>query len=396
MALLRTAANVTGVSAVTPIETTPLRPPGAAATFARWWLISAALWTTLAVLAVTQGHFSALQRGLTESTDAWGWWRLFRQWLPRYAVWAVLSPPIFWLATHFLIRRERLAQRMMLHVAASVGVAVAGVALHSITICVFWPHASLLAHVKKMLFADFTDGLVTYWIVLLAAHAHAFRQQARERELAALRLDAQLKSAELALLRLQLNPHFLFNALNTLGVLMREDHAAADRLLERISLFLRAVLAGAATEETSLADELTLLDHYLSIESARFDDRLVVKKYIAPETLDAAVPRMLLQPLVENAIKHGIVVRRQGGTVTISAEKTGDSIALSVTDDGPGWPQPSGATPPSSGIGITNTRQRLEKRHGGAQRVEFSSAPGGGALVRLTFPYVRHSGTSSV
>ena len=395
MALAPVTHSVAGVSAPDPLDAPLVRNPGTIATLTRWWLVSAALWLALAVLAVTQGHFSALQRGLTDSTNAWGWWRLFGQWLPRYAVWALLSPPIFWLAMRFLIRREGIGARVALHVAASVGVAVAGVALHSLTICAIWPHASLWAHVQKMLFADFTDGLVTYWIVLLAAHAYAFRQHARERELRALQLDAQLKSAELAMLRLQLNPHFLFNALNTLGVLMREDHAAADRLLERLSLFLRAVLAGAASEETTLADELALLDHYLAIESERFGDRLLVRKQIAPETLDASIPRMLLQPLVENAIKHGIVVRQRGGTLTISAQKIGGQIMLAVSDDGPGWKRLAGVAPFASGVGIANTRLRLQKRHGAAQQMEFLDAAGGGAVVRLSFPYVRHSATNT-
>jgi two-component system LytT family sensor kinase len=396
MALPPPVPSVAGVSAFHPLEAPLVRNSGAAVMLARWWLVSAVLWLTLAVLAVTQGHFSALQRGLAQSSDAWAWWKLFGQWLPRYAVWALLSPPIFWLAMRFLIRRDLLGVRVALHVAGSVGVAVVGVALHSLTICAIWPHASLWAHVQKMFFADFTDGIVTYWIVLLAAHAYAFRGQARERELAALRLDAQLKTTELALLRLQLNPHFLFNALNTLGVLMRENHPAADRLLERLSLFLRAVLAGATSEETTLADEIASLDHYLAVEGERFGDRLRVEKQIAPDTLDAAVPRLLLQPLVENAIKHGIMIRQGGGSLTISAQKSGDQIVLEVADDGPGWKSPAEAAPTSSGVGIANTRLRLEKRHGTRQQMEFLTAPGGGALVRLIFPYVRYSPANSV
>ena len=395
MALSPVFPSVARVSAFDP-PTSPARNSRIITMLVRGWLISAALWLTLAVLAVTQGHFSALQRGLADSADAWGWWRLLGQWLPRYAVWALLSPPIFWFAMRFLIRREGLGVRIALHVAASIGMAVVAVALHSLTICAIWPHASLWAHVQKMLFADFTDGIVTYWIVLLAAHAYAFRGQAKEREIAALRLDAQLKAAELAMLRLQLNPHFLFNALNTLGVLMREDPVAADRLLERLSLFLRAVLAGATSEETTLADELALLDHYLAVEGERFGERLLVQKQIAPETLDASVPRMLLQPLVENAIKHGIVIRQRGGTLTISAQKTGGRIVLAVADDGPGWNHPAGATPSAFGIGISNTRLRLQKRHGAEQQMEFLDAAGGGALVRLTFPYVRYSPANSV
>lgn len=391
MALATTSASVSHVPADSPVDAPLPRGSVAFATLTRWWLISAALWTTFAVLAVTQGHISALQRGSVDSASAWNWLRLFGQWFPRYAVWALLSPSIFWLATRYLIRREQLITRVALHAGAGIGVALAGVILHSTVICAIWPHASFWAHVQKMLLADFTDGLVTYWIVLLAAHAYAFRRHARERELAALRLDAQLKSAELALLRLQLNPHFLFNALNTLAVLMRENHTAADRLLEQLSSFLRAVLSDTTTEETSLATELALLDHYLAIETARFDDRFIVRKQIASDTLDASVPRLILQPLVENAIKHGVVVRRAGGTVAISAQKIGNTLALSVSDDGPGWPQLNSATPPVSGVGLSNTRLRLEKRHGASQSIDYLATPGGGACVRLTFPLIRHA-----
>lgn len=382
---------------VPPTETSAPSPtargrPSVPVRLTRWWLLSFAVWTALALLAVTQAHFSALQRELTENSDAWDWWRILGNWLPRYEVWALLSPPVFWLATRFPIHRAQLAPRIALHAAGSAGVAVAGAALHSAVICAIWPHPSLWAHFQKMLLANFTDGFVTYWIVLLAAHAYAFRSLARDRALAAAKLDARLQAAELATLRLQLNPHFLFNALNTLAVLMREDEAAADRLLERLSAFLRAVLAGSTRgEETSLAEELELLDHYLAVEGARFGERLVVRKEIAPAALAAAVPRLLLQPLVENAIKHGLGIRKAGGCVMLSAELVADRLVLTVSDDGPGWRQ----SPPAAGVGLSNTRLRLEKLHGDRQQMELLARPHGGAVVRLTFPHVRPSNAAT-
>jgi two-component system, LytTR family, sensor kinase len=361
---------------------TPVNP-------AQWWLISFALWTVLALLAVTPGHFGAIERGIIDPDQPWGWWRTLAGWLPRYEVWALLSPPIFWLATRFPIQRERALERFMLHALASATVAIAGAALHSAVICMIWPHPSYLAHVQKMLLANFSDGVVTYWIVLLAAHAYAFRRLARDRAIFAAQLDARLKSAELATIRLQLNPHFLFNALNTLAVLMREDEAAADQLLERLCLFLRAVLAGSTREETSLADELELLDHYLAVEAARYGDRLVVRREIAPETLGARVPRLVLQPLVENAIKHAVAPRTSGGTILLSAVRRGDMLELTVADDGPGWRHSPPQSAIGQGVGLANTRLRLLKLHGHHQHLELMNAPGsGGALVRLTLPHV--------
>jgi two-component system LytT family sensor kinase len=356
---------------------------------ARWWLVSFALWTALALLAVTPGHFSAIERGLVDPDQAWGWWRTLAGWLPRYEVWALLSPPIFWLATRFPIQRERLSQRIALHALASAGVAGVGAALHSAVICLIWPHPSYWDHVQRMLLANFSDGVATYWIVLLAAHAYAFRQLARDRAIVAAQLDARLKAAELAMIRLQLNPHFLFNALNTLAVLMREDDAAADRLLERLSLFLRAVLAGSTQEETPLADELELLEHYLAVETARYGDRLRVRFDVAPETLRARVPRLVLQPLVENAIKQAVATRTAGGTITVCAALRGEMLELLVEDDGPGWRQ----SPPQSaigrGVGLANTQLRLQNLHGGHQRMELTNAsPSGGAQVRLCLPHV--------
>jgi two-component system, LytTR family, sensor kinase len=355
---------------------------------ARWLLISFAIWTALALLAVTPGHFSAVERGLVDPDAAWGWWRTLAGWLPRYEVWALLSPPIFWLAMRFPVQRERLVERVALHALASACVAIVGAALHSAVICAIWPHPSYWAHVQRMLLANFSDGIVTYWIVLLAAHAYAFRRLARDRALVAAQLDARLKAAELAMIRLQLNPHFLFNALNTLAVLMREDDAAADRLLERLSLFLRAVLADSTREETPLAEELELLEHYVAVESARYGERLRVRFDIAPETLRARVPRLVLQPLVENAIKHAVAPRRAGGTITISATLRGGQLELCVRDDGPGWRQPEPQSAIGRGVGLANTQLRLQTLHGPRQTMELTNASQtGGAQVRLSLPH---------
>lgn len=145
---------------------------------AHGWLISFAFWTGFAVIAVTPGHFNAIERGLVDP-EVWGWWRTFAGWLPRYEVWAVLSPPIFWLAIRFPIQRARGIERGAMHAVASAAVAIFGAALHSAVICAIWPHPSYWAHAQRMMLANFSDGVATYWIVLLVAHAYVFHRLAR-------------------------------------------------------------------------------------------------------------------------------------------------------------------------------------------------------------------------
>jgi two-component system LytT family sensor kinase len=232
------------------------------------------------------------------------------------------------------------------------------------------------------------DGVVYQSFILLAwsllylgARHHRALQAERER---ALRAEALAQRARLDALRYQLNPHFLFNALNAVSTLVidqRGDEAA--RMLARLSDFLRATLDGAG-DEVPLADELALVRGYLDIERVRFGDRLRTVVDADPATLGALVPVLLLQPLVENAVRHAVAPREEGGLVAVEARAAGDRLRLTVADDGPGLAAASPTS--SSGIGLANTRERLAQLYGAAHRFALEAAPGGGVRVVIELP----------
>jgi len=184
-------------------------------------------------------------------------------------------------------------------------------------------------------------------------------------------------------LRMQLHPHFLFNTLNSIAALIHKDPDAADRMTARLSDLLRLTLENAGVQEVPLVKELEFLELYLEIERTRFADRLVVRTEITADTLDASIPYLILQPLVENAIRHGVASRSSPGCVIVSAVRESDMLVLQVKDDGPGI----SAGVSRNGLGLSSTRARLEKLYGNAHRFELSNVNGGGLSVKLTFPF---------
>jgi sensor histidine kinase YesM len=196
-------------------------------------------------------------------------------------------------------------------------------------------------------------------------------------------LRASLAEARLAALRAQLNPHFLFNTLNAISTLaLKGDQSAVTEMLARLSGLLRAALEE-HTEEIPLARELEFVDDYVAIEQIRFADRLSVEKTVAPDTLRGLVPTMILQPIIENAIQHGVNAQPGVGHVNLSAERQNGSLVIEVRDSGPGFRNAA----PHDGIGLANTRARLEQLYGSGYRFEYGSAPAGGASVRITVPF---------
>jgi LytS/YehU family sensor histidine kinase len=208
----------------------------------------------------------------------------------------------------------------------------------------------------------------------------------RQGELHAAQLSAQLAQAQLHALRTQLHPHFLFNTLNAIAALVHRDPEAADRMIARLSDLLRLTLEGLGVQQVRLAQEIEFLKGYLEIEQARFGERLKVEMQIAPELLAARIPYLILQPLVENAIRHGIAPCSQAGRVVIRAESEKGMLVLEVRDNGPGLATGSG-TPVRQGMGLTNTRTRLEKLYGEHQRFEIKNGSNGGFVVTLAFPF---------
>ncbi len=239
----------------------------------------------------------------------------------------------------------------------------------------------------------FIVDMILYAAIAGVAHAFQYYRHARERELAASQLQASLTEARLDALRGQLNPHFLFNTLNAISTLALEGNKdQVVRTLGYLSELLRASLDDGRPQEVPLDDELDLLDRYLAIQRIRHGERLVIAIDVESSVKDALVPGMILQPLVENAITHGVARVPGKGTVRIRAWAEGDNLRLEVCDTGPGFAAPAVAGIGGSGIGLTNTRARLTQLYGTRQRLEMSAGDTGGACVSITMP-LRRSGS---
>jgi LytS/YehU family sensor histidine kinase len=218
-------------------------------------------------------------------------------------------------------------------------------------------------------------------------HAIEYYRRYQNRELKASQLEARLAQAQLEVLKMQLQPHFLFNTLHAISALMYRDVESADRMITRLSDFLRLAIESSGVQEVPLKREMEFLDKYLEIEQVRFGERLDVRRWIDAAALDLLVPNLVLQPLVENAVRHGIAPRAEGGRIEVIARVAAGLLTVEVLDDGPG---PSGEI--SEGVGLSNTRARLEQLYGAAARLELGAGPHGGFLARLTIPALAEDG----
>jgi hypothetical protein len=231
---------------------------------------------------------------------------------------------------------------------------------------------------RGSLVGGFQTYFLVYWLLVAGLHAIDYYHRYREREVRSVELEAELHRTQLQLLKLQLDPHFLFNALNAVAALVHTDADAAERMVGLLSDFLRQSLHNAERSEVTLREELEFLGLYLEIEHTRFGDRLQVDVDVAPDLLAARVPNLILQPLVENAIRHG---RRPGGellAVHVQARAASGGLELRVRDNGRGL-----RAPRTEGVGLTNTRARLRQLYPERHDFELTDAPGGGAEARV-------------
>lgn len=217
-------------------------------------------------------------------------------------------------------------------------------------------------------------------------HFFLYHQWTRDREVRAAQLEAQLQRANLQNLQAQLHPHFLFNTLNAISSLMYHDVKAADRLMTRLSDLLRMTFGRSSRPETTLDEELGWIDGYLSIMQERFGERLVIRRDVPGDTRSLLVPTLILQPLVENAIRHGVGSRGSGGTVEIVARRTDSILRIEIRDDGVGLPHGYAGDMESNGLGLSNTAARLKQLYGAEHRFVLSGRPGGGTHVLIELP----------
>ena len=317
------------------------------------------------------------------------WKQSLAIWLVCGYVWAVLTPAILYLSERFRIEVGNWARGVLIHLPASIVFSLLQMGIYFVIFRLAGlpdEQKPFPASFSNLFIIEFHFGVLTYWVILGIKHALDYYRKYRERELLASRLEAQLAQAELQVLKMQLHPHFLFNTLHAISALMHRDAEAADRMIARLSDLLRITLENAGVEEVSLKQELELLGRYLEIEQTRFQDRLTVEMKIEPETLDARVPNLILQPLVENAIKHGIAPRSAPGLVEIRARRENGTLQLRVRDDGAGLPTDS-PDALKEGVGLANTRARLQQLYGTKHRFELGNAPGGGLVVSMTIPF---------
>jgi sensor histidine kinase YesM len=309
----------------------------------------------------------------------------------------ITSPLYFWLARRFPIDRQNWRKGLLIHLAVTTGfVLLTGIIFF---VLVRYPMAQQAGErsnaVRMPAEFDFRSlsfflllRLLTeswqFWLMIALIHAYEFHRRYRERELETARLQTQLVQSRLEALTAQLHPHFLFNTLQAISTLMYRDVKAADAMLSGLSELLRQTLQRNTRHEVPLSEELYILNHYVSICCERFKNRLIINTHIAEDVHNAIVPFFILQPLVENALEHGIARRAGAGCVDINAERKGDNLCLSVTDNGPGIDT---QTFPAEGIGLSNTRQRLKQLYGERQSLILESPATGGLRVVLTIPY---------
>jgi hypothetical protein len=303
-----------------------------------------------------------------------------------FGFWAATVPLVTWVARQFpLDVRPRLGN-MVIHLLAAL-VIISFIIATFVTVAFFayrqYSEPTWWAAFRHVWPRYFPFDLAVYAFILLGWYAFHWHGRYRDRELRTAQLEASLHEARLAALRSQLNPHFLFNALNSVSALMHRNVDAADAMLARIGELLRLTLASDGDQEVELREELELLDRYLDVERIRFAERLAITVDVPASTLGARIPPFSLQPLVENAIHHGVAITADGGRVTISARKVEERLQLRVLDDGPGL-----ATPHlREGVGLRNTRARLRQLYGESQQLLFRRPEGGGLEVMVELPW---------
>ena len=364
----------------------------------RPWMIVSAAWIVPAVFAVINRIAQArLQRWepatLRELLFEFGDWLLY----------AFLTPAIFVISKRWPLTRPHLLRRAVLHFFFSLLFCVAwasvGQLLRYVLIRIFAPeiyHTAMQEGAAKFwlqfgiewlgwIFTTLPFGVAVYLCVVGIEHATRYFIDAREREVQVARLSEQLSSARFAALQAQLNPHFLFNTLNTITVLVRDnDRQGAVSIIEHLSELLRRTLARHQANEVTLGEELDLVRQYVAIEQARFSDRLRPEFRIPELLMSATVPSFALQHLVENAIRHGIAKHTDAGLLLVTATRSGDVLEITVIDDGAGI-DPAAPVPP--GHGIDNTRERLRALYGDRASLEIARRAEGGTIATLRLPY---------
>ncbi len=340
------------------------------------------VWTLAGLMSLVSGYVQYRHEGLPVP-----WSRLWSE-VAGWGMWILLFPVMVWAVRRYPLGRRSWRSGLPAHllIGAAVATTYAVLAVFESQVALALASGTwtfdIWGALGGYLFGGFQTYFLVYWLLVAGLHAIDYYHRFREREVRSIELEAELHRTQLQLLKLQLDPHFLFNALNAVAALVHSDPDGAERMVGLLSDFLRQSLHNASRPEVTLREELEFLALYLEIEQTRFGDRLHVEVDVPAELLSARVPTMILQPLVENAIRHG---RRPGGEplrVRVLGRPHADGVELCVRDDGRGLSDHR-----TEGVGVLNTRARLRQLYGGAQVFTLSSATGGGAEARVLLPW---------
>jgi two-component system, LytTR family, sensor kinase len=346
----------------------------------RWlpWIAAILLWSTPGVLFALPGLSSG------------NWSRALLGSLAQWWSWGLITPLIFWTDSRLPFKEKQLGMRILAHLFASAPLTLlyfyVAIAVHILLGLAKW---SALAHPLSLLNVNAFSLLwswVVYWVIFGVIQTFRYYEHYRASELRLERMERSFSQARLNALRMQLDPHFLFNALNTISSQVERNPRLARTMIGHLGDLLRLSLDARDRQEIPLAEELAFLDHYVAIQKIRFAENLRVDIQVTPEVKYALVPCLIVQPLVENAIRHGISRRATGGTVTVTAQRGPNQVEIRVADDGVGLP-PGWTLETSSGMGLSVTRERIVGLHpGGKSRFSVRPRSGGGTEVEISLP----------
>ncbi len=339
-----------------------------------------ALWSLIVLaFAVQRMIHDALLGGQVWSAFVYLRWSMI-QWY----TWAALAPLVFRLAASHPIQSSGRLSAIRFHLVAGIGVTVIAVIIGAGVSILFEP-SSFFEQIQQFIGQHMATGLLTYWALVLLQHSLHFQAEKSRREVEASHLATELAQSRLQVLKTQLQPHFLFNTLHAIVTLLDEDKRSAEDMLLRLSELLRAFLEDYDGQEITLRRELDLLDLYLGIQRNRFKDRLTTQVYVAPDTLNCAVPSLMLQPIVENAIRHGIGQRVGADRIEIESRREGDVLCIEVRNRNSMLESDSAAS--GHGIGLSNTRLRLKELYGDHAEIRLDMIWPEGVACRIRLPF---------
>jgi sensor histidine kinase YesM len=342
-------------------------------------LVIFACWTFLALLFTPQTYLSNLR-----APTPFSWWQALLANSVLFYLWAVLTPLVLWLGRKFLIEQPRFLRNLAIHFGLSFLVTTLHLfllgQLNYLVLMLFVKEYVPPVPVIALVVGLGATNIMIYWGIIGISQALAYFRRYKEREVS-------LAQAQLQAVQTQMHPHFLFNTLNAISELVHEDANRAEQTITQLSDLLRISLQSDAAQEITLKEELDFLRKYVEIQQTLLQERLTVNWDIKPDTLDAQVPNLLLQPLIENAIRHGIAPKATGGTIEIKANRHGDRITLSVEDDGIGINFPA-ETSLKEGIGLKSVRTRLQHLYNESHKFSLKkSDKGQGLCVELVIPF---------